>query len=183
MAAKFVVKAASDGQFFFNLVSDEGRKLLGSEMYTAKASMFIGIASVKMNAGDASRYNKHVAKDGKVYFTLKGGNQEIIGVSDMFDTEDQRDQAMSRAIHWGPEAPIVEAAAPKKTKAELIKTLEARKLNKRTMRAMPGDPVTIRFGSILQQVKEDDRRLLFEYLSEPYEADLARAKGALRMID
>jgi uncharacterized protein YegP (UPF0339 family) len=184
MASKFVVKVATDGQFFFNLVTDEGRKLLGSEMFEVKSKVFEGITSIKTNARDVNRYDKHVSKDGKAYFTLKAANHEIIGVSDTYDNEDLRDQALSKVMHSGPDAPIVEAAATKKSKAEVTKTLEARKLNKRTMRAMPGgDAVMIRFGSVLQQLKEDDRRLLFEYLGDVYETDLARAKGALRMID
>lgn len=183
MPAKFVVKAAKDGQFFFNLVSEEGRKLLASEMYTAKASVFNGIAAIKSNARDASRYDKLASKDGKVYFTLKSGNQEVIGVSEMYEDIDLRDQAMMKVMNASSDAAIVEEAVAKKTKAEVTKTIEARKLHKRTMRSISSDPVMIRFGSIIQQVKEDDRRLLFEFLGEPYEADLSRAKGALRMID
>ena len=185
MPAKFVVKAAKDGQFYFNLVSEEGKKLLASEMYAAKASVFTGIASIKSHAREASRYERLTSADGKAFFHLKAANHEIIGVSDMYDTTDARDQALSKVMHGGPEAAIVEETAPKKasTKAEVTKTIEARKLNKRTMRPMSSEPVVIRFGSILQNVKEDDRRLLFEHLGEPYEADLSRAKGAFRMID
>jgi len=183
MAAKFVIKVSNDGQFFFNLVSDDGRKLLGSEMYATKSGAFEGIASVRMHARDATRYDKHVLKDGKAYFTFKTGDQQIIGVSDTFDTEDSRDHALSKVIHSGGDAAIVEAAQAKKGQAEVTKTFEARKLNKRTMRAMPGAHVVIRFGAVLQQLKEeDDRRLLFEYLGEMYEADL-RARGSVRMIE
>ncbi len=181
MPAKFVVKAAKDGQFYCNLVSEEGKKLLASEMYAAKAGVFTGIASIKSNAREASHYEKLTSADGKAFFHLKAANHEIIGVSDMYDTTDARDQALFKVMHGGPDASIVEEK--KSTKAEVTKTIEARKLNKRTMRPMSSEPVVIRFGSILQNVKEDDRRLLFDHLGEPYEADLSRAKGAFRMID
>ncbi|HEY3742793.1 MAG TPA: YegP family protein [Bryobacteraceae bacterium] len=184
MAAKFVVKIASDGRFFFNLVTEEGRKLLGSDYYATKPNVFEGITSIRMNATDASRYRKRVSTDGKAYFTFRAPNQETVFESDMYDNEDLRDQAMSKMLHSGADAPIIEATAPKKSKAEVTKTLEARKLNKRTMRVMPGDAaVTIRFGAVLHSLKEDDRRLMFEYLGDIYEADLIRAKGALRMIE
>lgn len=184
MAAKFVVKNASDGRFFFNLVTDEGRKLLGSEYYATKPNVFEGITSIRMNAKDTSRYQKKVLTDGKAYFTFRAPNHGDVFESDMYDNEDLRDQAMSKVLHFGADAPIIEAAPVKKTKAEVTKTLEARKLNKRTMRTMPGDAaVTIRFGSVLHSLKEDDRRLMFEYLGDVYEADLVRAKGALRMIE
>ena len=182
MAAKFLVKSASGGQFYFNLVSDEGKKLLGGEICSSKSAVFECISAVKMNAREASRYAK-VVNDGKYSFTLKNASQEVIGSSDAYDDIDDRDAALSKVMHGSADAAIVEQAAVKKTKAELTKTLEARKLNRRTMRAMPGDPVMIRFGSILQQVKEDDRRLQFEYMGEAFEADIARAKAALRMIE
>lgn len=228
MDARFVVKVARDGQFFFSFVSPEGRKILGSEMYKAKASAFNGIASIKRNAPDSKRYDRMVARNGKFYFTLEAGNHEIIGMSDFYETEELREQAIATVMWCAPDAEVFEeqaaapapapappapapapapamgpavsattatpassggtatAAAPAKirTKAEVTKTIEARKLNPRTMRPMPNEePVVIRFGSILQKVKEEDRRLLFEQLGQLYEADLSRVQGSYRMID
>jgi hypothetical protein len=68
-------------------------------------------------------------------------------------------------------------------KAELIKTVEARKLNKRTMRPMSPDPVTIPFGGILDKIEQDDYQMRFYYLGEPYEADLMSVKGALKTLE
>lgn len=221
MDARFVVKVARDGQFFFSFLSPEGRKILASEMYKAKASAFNGIASIKRNAPDSKRYDRLVARNGKFYFTLEAGNHEIIGMSDFYETEELREQAIATVMWCAPDAEVFEeqpqappapapaptvgpavsagavvtgapsggsatAAAPAKirTKAEVTKTIEARKLNPRTLRPMPQEePVVIRFGSILQKVKEDDRRLLFEHLGQIYETDLSRAQGSYRMID
>jgi uncharacterized protein YegP (UPF0339 family) len=213
MEARFVVKVAKDGQFYFSFLSPEGRKILGSEMYKAKASAFNGIASIKRNAPDSKRYDRLVARNGKLYFTLEAGNHEIIGMSDFYETEELREQAVATVMWCAPDAEVFEeiqaapahvppppatvsmgsgvsataaAAAPARirTKAEVTKTIEARKLNPRTLRPMPNEePVVIRFGSILQKVKEEDRRLLFEHLGQTYETDLARAQGSYRMID
>lgn len=68
-------------------------------------------------------------------------------------------------------------------KAELTKTIEARKLNKRTMRAISNDPITIPFGGILTNITQDDYVLRFHYLGEPYEADLIRVKSAYKAIE
>lgn len=68
-------------------------------------------------------------------------------------------------------------------KAELTKTIEARKLNKRTMRAISNDPITIPFGAILADITQDDYVMRFNYLSEPYEADLIRVQSAYKMIE
>ena len=217
MEARFVVKVAKDGQFFFSFLSPEGRKILGSEMYKAKASAFNGIASIKRNAPDSKRYERLMARNGKLYFTIEAGNHEIIGMSDFYETEELREQAVATVMWCAPDAEVFEeiqpapapapapvapppaavavgsgvsaaaaAAAPARirTKAEVTKTIEARKLNPRTLRPMPNEePVVIRFGSILQKVKEDDRRLLFEHLGQIYETDLSRAQGSYRMID
>ena len=71
----------------------------------------------------------------------------------------------------------------KHAKAEAVKTLEARKLHKRTLRPISPDSCVIPFGAILTQIVEDDRRMQFQYLGEPYDADLSTAKPAVRMIE
>ena len=47
MAAKFVIKKAKNGQYYFNLKAGNGETILTSEMYKAKASANNGIQSVK----------------------------------------------------------------------------------------------------------------------------------------
>lgn len=180
--AKFVVKAGGEGQYFFNLMSDDGRKLLTSGMFPAKTSVFHGIEAVKQYARESGRYEKLTSSEGRLYFRLCTSTQEIIGVSEMFDNIDARDAALSRVMHSSGDAAVVEESVAKKTRGEVTKTIEAKKLNKRTLRALSPDPVVIRLGSILQQVKEDDRRLLFEYMGELYEADLARFRSAIKMV-
>ena len=53
MAAKFVVKKGSTGQYRFNLVAANGEIIATSESYTTKAAAMKGIASVKKNAESA----------------------------------------------------------------------------------------------------------------------------------
>ena len=67
-------------------------------------------------------------------------------------------------------------------KAELTKTIEARKLNQRTMRVMSQDILTIPFGGIIDKIEDHDTIIRFNYLGEPYEGDMSRIKGALREI-
>jgi hypothetical protein len=69
------------------------------------------------------------------------------------------------------------------TKAELIKTIEARRLNPRTMRSISQDPVTIPFGGILDRISKDEFVIRFSYLGQPYEADLIRVKSAYKPIE
>ena len=187
MPARYLIKVAKDGQFHFSLLSSEGKKLLASELYKAKASAYNGIASIRKNAADAVRYDRLIAKNEKFYFTLKAANHEIIGVSDLFETEDQREDALFLVMLEAAAAEELEEnpeSKPqvKKDKAEVLKTLEARKLNKRTMRPISSATVVIPYGAIVSQLKEEDRRLQFTYLGEPYDTDLSRMNGALRLI-
>ena len=54
MAAKFVVKKTSSGQFRFNLKAGNGEVIATSETYTTKAAALKGIESVKANAAGAA---------------------------------------------------------------------------------------------------------------------------------
>ena len=68
-------------------------------------------------------------------------------------------------------------------KAELTKTIEAIKLNKRTMRPMTGDSHAIPYGAIIEQLKEDGDQMQFLYLGEPYESKADTVLQAIRRLD
>jgi uncharacterized protein YegP (UPF0339 family) len=84
---KFVIKTGKDGQFYFNLKASNGEIILSSEGYTTKPSCKNGIASVKKNAADTSKFEKAVSKNGKPYFNLRAGNRQVIGKSEMYESE------------------------------------------------------------------------------------------------
>lgn len=110
MAGKFEVKTVSNGEFMFNLIASNGQKILTSETYKQKASALNGIESVKKNAVLAERFESKVAANGQFYFVLKAGNHEIIGRSEMYKTEDGRDNGIESVKNHAPEAEIVEVA-------------------------------------------------------------------------
>jgi len=104
MAGTFELKTAKNGQFFFNLKASNGQVILSSEMYKAKASALNGIESVKKNASDARRYAKLTAKSGKFYFTLRAGNSQVIGNSEMYESEAARDNGIASVTKNAPGA-------------------------------------------------------------------------------
>ena len=53
MAAKFVIKKSSNGQYKFDLKAGNGEIIASSELYTTKSSAKNGIDSVKANAASA----------------------------------------------------------------------------------------------------------------------------------
>jgi hypothetical protein len=62
MAAKFEIKQSVNEQFMFNLKAANGEVILTSETYSQKRSAEQGIASVKANASDDSRFEPRLPK-------------------------------------------------------------------------------------------------------------------------
>lgn len=109
MAGWYDLKKAADGQFYFNLKAGNGETILTSEMYKAKAGAQNGIASVQTNSEEDARYSKLTAADGKFYFTLKAANHEIIGASQMYASEANRDGGIESVKTNGKSTEIREA--------------------------------------------------------------------------
>lgn len=107
--AKFEIKVAKDGQFYFNLKAGNGEVILSSEMYKAKASCENGIASVKKNAADEKKYDLKQAANGKWHFNLKAGNGEIIGSSQMYASEATAKKGIASVQANAADADVVEA--------------------------------------------------------------------------
>jgi hypothetical protein len=67
-------------------------------------------------------------------------------------------------------------------KFELTKTIEAVKLNKRTMRPLGPQMFTLPYGGILENMTEDRDHRKFFYLGEPYECPEMVISSALREL-
>lgn len=102
MAAKFELKKSKNDKFFFNLLAANGQIILSSEVYEAKAGALNGIESVKKNAADDGHYDRLTGKDGSPYFTLKAGNGQVIGQSQMYSSEQARDNGIASVKTNGP---------------------------------------------------------------------------------
>ncbi|WP_101689830.1 YegP family protein [Dysgonomonas massiliensis] len=105
---KFEVKVRKDNQFQFNLKASNGQTILTSEAYTTKAACMNGIESVKKNAPEDKRYEKLTAKNGKPYFNLKATNGQVIGTSEMYESEASRDNGIESVKKNAPDASVVE---------------------------------------------------------------------------
>ena len=111
MPGKFELKVAKDGQFYFHLKAMNGQIILASEMYKAKASALNGIESVKTNSTHEGRFDKLTSKNGKFYFVLKAGNGQVVGNSEMYESESARENGIESVKKNGPDAPTVEVAS------------------------------------------------------------------------
>ncbi|MFX0194737.1 MAG: YegP family protein [Candidatus Hodarchaeota archaeon] len=102
---KFQVFIGENNQFYFRLYAVNGEIILGSEGYVAKAGCQNGIESVRENAPIDQRYQRKVASDGQHYFNLVAANDEVIGVSEMYTTEQKRDNGIEAVKQTAPTAP------------------------------------------------------------------------------
>ncbi len=82
-----IYQSEKNQEFYFRLKAGNGENILGSQGYNNKASCENGVASVVKNSGDESKYEIKEAKNGKFHFSLKAGNGQIIGSSQMYKTE------------------------------------------------------------------------------------------------
>jgi hypothetical protein len=84
---KFIMTKRLNGEFQFNLKSNNGLVILSSEGYSTKANCENGIESVRRFSQDESNFEKHTASNDKYYFNLKSSNGQIIGTSQMYGSE------------------------------------------------------------------------------------------------
>lgn len=94
MAGTFELKGAASEQFMWNLKAGNHEVILTSELYKTKAAAQNGIESVRSNAGNDAQFDRKTAKDGQFYFTLKAGNGQVIGKSEMYKSEAGREKGI-----------------------------------------------------------------------------------------
>ena len=91
---KFVISKRKNGEFQFNLKAGNGITILTSEGYGAKASCENGIESVRKNSQTDNLFERKNSTNGKFYFNLKATNGQIIGTSEMYESEASRDNGI-----------------------------------------------------------------------------------------
>jgi uncharacterized protein len=106
--AKFVITKRVNGQFQFALMSDNDEILLTSESYTTKQGCENGIASVRTNGQNDNNYDCKNTLGGKTYFNLRGANMQIIGISQMYERDEDRDKGIAFVKSYAPDATIEE---------------------------------------------------------------------------
>jgi uncharacterized protein YegP (UPF0339 family) len=94
MAGKYELKTSANGKFHFNLKAGNGQIILSSEMYESKSTAENGIASVRRHGGDDKNVEKKSSASGQPYFILKAANGQVIGRSEMYNSDDARDNGI-----------------------------------------------------------------------------------------
>jgi uncharacterized protein YegP (UPF0339 family) len=103
---KFEITKRKNGEFQFNLKAGNGQTILVSEGYTSKTNCENGIESVRKNSQDEKRYDRKKSTNGKHYFNLKASNGQIIGSSEMYETESSMENGIASVKSNAPSASI-----------------------------------------------------------------------------
>ncbi|ABG59861.1 YegP family protein [Cytophaga hutchinsonii] len=107
---KFVITKRANGEFQFSLKAGNGQEILGSEGYKTKDACENGINSVKKNSQDDSKFESKKSKNDKFYFNLKATNGQIIGTSEMYETEASCKNGIASVKSNAPAAEIEDKA-------------------------------------------------------------------------
>jgi uncharacterized protein YegP (UPF0339 family) len=105
---KFVISKRKNDEFQFNLKAGNGQVILSSEGYSTKAACDNGIESVRKNSQDDARFETKTAANGKFHFNLKAGNGQIIGSSQMYETEASCNNGIASVKNNAPDASVEE---------------------------------------------------------------------------
>jgi len=107
---KFIIFTGKDGQFYFRLVARNGAVILASEGYPSKSGCINGIASVKKNAKKISQYKPLTASNGQFYFNLIAGNNQVIGKSETYKSEQGRENIIEMVKATAPDSLVEDVA-------------------------------------------------------------------------
>ena len=108
---KFVISKRTNGEFQFNLNADNGQVILTSEGYGTKVNCENGIDSVRKNSQEDARFERKTSSNEKFYFNLKATNGQVIGTSQMYATEDNRDNGIASVKSNAADASIDDQTA------------------------------------------------------------------------
>lgn len=104
---KFVITKRTTGDYHFDLKAANGQTILSSQGYTTKASCENGLESVSVNSMSDNSFERHETEGGKFYFKLKAANGQIIGTSELYESEAGMENGIASVRVNAPEA-IVE---------------------------------------------------------------------------
>ena len=108
MAGKFEIYQDKSGQFRFRLKAGNGGTILASEAYKRKPSALNGIESVRKNAPSDGRYERKGAKNGKSMFNLKATNGQVIGTSEIYNSDRACESGIKSVKSNAPKAKLAD---------------------------------------------------------------------------
>lgn len=101
MAGWYELSKSKNNHFTFVLKAANSEIILRSELYQTKTAAENGIASVRANCGTDTNYELKSSRNGKLFFNLMAANQQIIGTSQMYESERAREVGIASVMSNG----------------------------------------------------------------------------------
>lgn len=108
--AAFEILKAGVGQFHFHLKAGNGQIIFNSQQYKSKASVQVGIDSVKTNAADDARFERKESVGHQPYFVLHAANGETLGRSQMYSSTAAMEKGIASVRKNAPAAAVQDMA-------------------------------------------------------------------------
>lgn len=105
---KFEIFCDKAGEHRFRLKAGNGQIILASEGYSNKDGCENGIASVKKNAQEKDNFEVAETKNGGCKFNLKAGNGQVIGTSEVYESDAACDNGIESVMKNAPDANVIE---------------------------------------------------------------------------
>lgn len=105
---KFEITKRKNDEFQFNLKAVNGQVILTSEGYVTKQACLNGINSVMKNSQLDEMFEKKESSNGKYYFNLKASNGQVIGTSEMYESEASRQNGIDSVKSNGNNSEVVD---------------------------------------------------------------------------
>ena len=104
----FVIIKNTNGEHYFSLKGDNSQIILTSQMYSSKSECIDGIELVRTNCSEFNSYERKKSINKKHYFVLKASNGQIIGNSEMFETNAGMDNGIESVKKCGMSTSVIE---------------------------------------------------------------------------
>lgn len=90
----FLIQTSADQQVYFTLRASNHQVVLTSETYTTVSGAHKGIEAVKTAARVDDNFIRRQSRDEQPYFVLRAANHEVIGTSEMYSSNSERDKGI-----------------------------------------------------------------------------------------
>ena len=101
MSGWFELNKSNDSQYHFVLKAANGEILLSSKIYPLKSEARNGIGAVQTHSQSDDRYEMRLFLQNQRHFLLKTDNNQIIGMSQMYSSDTERDAGIASVKEYG----------------------------------------------------------------------------------
>lgn len=108
MEGQFVIKHNSNYQYYFNLLARNRQVILTSQSYSTKEACKNGIRAIMSNSQKESQFVRRTSLKMNPYFVIIGQNGQVLGKSEMYNSNQAMENGVDAVKRYAPRAEIVD---------------------------------------------------------------------------